>query len=94
MKEDFTKDNIYKKIEESSLSAAEKIQYKQNVDSYYAKKLPDYAKDSADDEENDGLAYGKIAPMFGETGGGYQYDMPLNMNQLISIGMIEEIYNY
>ena len=32
--------------------------------------------------------------MFDGTGGGYQYDMPLNMNQLIAIGMIDEIHNY
>ena len=44
--------------------------------------------------DNDGLAYGEIAPMFDGTGGGYQYDMPLNMNQLIAIKMIEEIHNY
>ena len=74
VKEDFTKDNIYKKIEET-------------VDEYYNKNTPYYG-------DNDGLAYGEIAPMFDGTGGGYQYDMPLNMNQLIAIKMIEEIHNY
>jgi hypothetical protein len=87
VKEDFTKDNIYKKIEESSLSDTEKKQLKETVDEYYNDKTPDYGN-------NDGLAYGEIAPMFDGTGGGYQYDMPLNMNQLIAIGMIDEIHNY
>ena len=87
VKEDFTKDNIYKKIEESSLSDTEKKQLKETVDEYYNKNTPYYG-------DNDGLAYGEIAPMFDGTGGGYQYDMPLNMNQLIAIGMIDEIHNY
>ena len=87
MKEDFTKDNIYKKIEESSLSDTEKKQLKETVDEYYNDKTPDYGN-------NDGLAYGEIAPMFDGTGGGYQYDMPLDMNDLYNIGMIDVVKNY
>ena len=87
VKEDFTKDNIYKKIEESSLSDTEKKQLKETVDEYYNKNTPYYG-------DNDGLAYGEIAPMFDGTGGGYQYDMPLDMNDLYNIGMIDVVKNY
>lgn len=58
------------------------------VDDYYNKKHEKYG-------DGDGLAYGEIVPMFEDTtrstGGGYQYDMPLNMEQLYNIGMIDEI---
>ena len=60
------------------------------VNKYYDNKIPVYGNNG----NQDGLAYGEIASMFGEPGGGYQYDMPLNMNQLIAIKMIEEIHNY
>ena len=40
------------------------------------------------------MAYGEIAPMFDGTGGGYQYDMPLDMNDLYNIGMIDVVKNY
>lgn len=39
--------------------------------------------------QGDGLASGEIAPMFSGTGGGMQYDMPLNMNDIEAINMIE-----
>ena len=87
--QDFTRDNIEKAIDNSSLYTDEqKAGMHKQVDDYYNKKHEKYG-------DGDGLAYGEIAPMFEDTtrstGGGYQYDMPLNMEQLYNIGMIDEI---
>ena len=87
--QDFTRDNIEKAIDNSSLYTDEqKAGMHKQVDDYYNKKHEKYG-------DGDGLAYGEIAPMFedttGSTGGGHQYDMPLNMEQLYNIGMIDEI---
>lgn len=60
----------------------------QKIDDYYDHLHAKYG-------DGDGLAYGEIAPMFedttGSTGGGYQYDMPLSMDELENIGMISEV---
>ena len=60
------------------------------VNKYYDNKIPVYGNNG----NKDGLAYGEIASMFGEPGGGYQYDMPLDMNDLYNIGMIDVVKNY
>lgn len=87
--QDFTKENINNAIDNSSFSDDKRQEMHDKVDAYYEKS-----------ERNgygsgDGLATGEIAPMFedttGATGGGKQYDMPLNMNELEDIGMISEI---
>lgn len=86
--QDFTRNNIENAIDNSNYSPNEKSQMHQEVERYYDYKREKYG-------DGDGLAYGQIAPMFedttGSTGGGYQYDMPLNMDQLYNIGMIDEI---
>lgn len=86
--QDFTRENIEKAIDGSYVSEAEKAFMHKRVEDYYNTKHEKYG-------EGDGLAYGEIAPMFedttGSTGGGYQYDMPLSMEQLAEIGMIDEI---
>ena len=51
------------------------------VNKYYDNKIPVYGNNG----NQDGLAYGEIASMFGEPGGGYQYDMPLDMNDLYNM---------
>ncbi len=84
---DFTRENIENQIENSySLSEEQKATYKSLVADYYDKVEKKYGS-------GDGLAYGEISPMFRNTtestGHGHQYDMPLNMDQLYEIGMID-----
>ena len=87
--QDFTKENLDNAIDNSSFyTDAQKAEMHQKVDDYYDRSHAKYG-------DGDGLAYGEIAPMFedttGSTGGGYQYDMPLSMDELENIGMISEV---
>ena len=75
--QDFTKENLDNAIDNSSFyTDAQKAEMHQKVDDYYDRSHAKYG-------DGDGLAYGEIAPMFedttGSTGGGYQYDMPLEI---------------
>ena len=81
VKVEITKSNLESQIMESSLPAERKNKMIEAVNEYYDTKVPVYGKSG----NQDGLAYGEIASMFGEPGGGYQYDMPLNMNDLYDI---------
>lgn len=87
--QNFTKENLSKAIDNSDYSDADKEIMHKKMDKYYA----DMKKKGCGD--GDGLGTGKIAPMFeettGATGGGKQYDMPLNMTELEKIGMIKEV---
>ena len=87
--QNFTKENLSKAIDNSDYSDEEKEIMHGKMDEYYA----DMKEKGCGD--GDGLGTGKIAPMFevttGATGGGKQYDMPLNMTELEKIGMIKEV---
>lgn len=87
--QDFTKENLANAIDNSMYSDDKKAEMHANLDRYYENVQ---AKGYGD---GDGLATGEIAPMFedttGATGGGKQYDMPLNMEELENIGMISEV---
>lgn len=86
--QDFTKENLDNAIDNSFYTDAQKVEMHQKVDDYYDRSHAKYG-------DGDGLAYGEIAPMFedttGSTGGGYQYDMPLSMDELENVGMISEV---
>lgn len=90
VKVEITKSNLIEQIEKKASSVSEKERMKAAVNKYYDNKIPVYGNNG----NQDGLAYGEIASMFGEPGGGYQYDMPLNMNDLYDIGMIGIVENY
>lgn len=87
--QDFTKENLSNAIDSSMYTDEKKSEMHANLDRYYDNAQ---AKGYGD---GDGLASGKIAPMFedttGATGGGKQYDMPFSMKELEDIGMISEI---
>lgn len=56
------------------------------------KVLENYYKESEKKYgEGDGLTRGKIARMFGKTGGGMQHDMPFNMIELKRLKMIKKV---
>ena len=90
---EITKSNLESQIMMmSSLPAERKNKMIEAVNEYYDTKVPVYGKEGGN---QDGLAYGEIASMFGEPGGGYQYDMPLNMNvTCCDLGMIGIVENY
>ena len=90
VKVEITKSNLIEQIEKKASSVSEKERMKAAVNKYYDNKIPVYGNNG----NQDGLAYGEIASMFGEPGGGYQYDMPLDMNDLYNIGMIDVVKNY
>ncbi len=87
---DFTRSNLEKAIKDMDACKEEKLGYLDQLEEYYKKSNKKY-------HQGDGLAYGKIAPMFekttGSTGGGYQYDMPFSMDFLKKLGMIREIFD-
>lgn len=87
--QNFTKENLSKAIDNSDYSDEEKEIMHGKMDEYYADMKDKGCGDG------DGLGTGTIAPMFeettGATGGGKQYDMPLNMTELEKIGMIKEV---
>lgn len=90
VKVEITKSNLIEQIEKKASSVSEKERMRAAVNKYYDNKIPVYGNNG----NQDGLAYGEIASMFGEPGGGYQYDMPLDMNDLYNIGMIDVVKNY
>lgn len=87
--QDFTKENLSNAIDNSMYTDEKKAEMHQNLDRYYSNAISNGYGDG------DGLASGKIAPMFedttGSTGGGKQFDMPFSMDELEDIGMISEV---
>ena len=87
-KKDFTRANLEKAIDNSLYSDDTKAKMHVKLNKYYYEAEKKYG-------QGDGLATGEIAEMFnkttGNTGGGWQSDMPFNMNELKSIGMIKEV---
>ncbi|MDE6253221.1 MAG: TNT domain-containing protein [Lachnospiraceae bacterium] len=62
----------------------QKEQMKESLSKYYDYSHKKYG-------EADGLTTGKIAPMFGKTGGGIQHDMPFSMDVLQDLVMISAV---
>ena len=89
-RQDFTRENMERAIEESSYSSKRKESMKRVLSRYYEKNSERYAPE-LNTEEMDGLTTGEIAPMFGKPGGGMQHDMPFNMEELKELKLIEEV---
>ncbi|MBD5135752.1 MAG: TNT domain-containing protein [Lachnospiraceae bacterium] len=84
-RQDFTRENLERAIDETEFyTDLQKEQMKESLSKYYDYSHKKYG-------EGDGLTTGKIAPMFGKSGGGMQHDMPFSMDVLQDLGMISAV---